>query len=337
MRLSYCVDPGRPWPQLLALARRVESAGWHAVYVCDHFMVHDPAGLPADGPMLECWTVMTALAARTTTVRVGSLVLGNTYRHPAVLANMAATLDLISQGRLVLGIGAGWQKNEHAAYGIPLPELRERVAALDEACAVIRGLLDQQRTTIEGSYYQVRDAPCDPKPAGRVPLLVAGAGLGVMRVAARHADAWHCWAEPAEFARKNEVLDRLLDEAGRRPGDLTRACGDDLHGKPPAQALDLLQAYRDAGVDEFLVCDDAKVPVGQALEQIEAVNQTARGDDSPDPPAVLARGDDPPDPPAVLARGDDSPDPPAVLARGDDPPDPPAVPARGDDPPDPPA
>jgi probable F420-dependent oxidoreductase len=274
MRLSYCLDPGRPWTQVLELARRVESAGWHAVYACDHFMVHDPAGLPADGPMLECWTVMTALAARTTTVRVGSLVLGNTYRHPAVLANMAATLDLISQGRLVLGIGAGWQKNEHAAYGIPLPELQARVAALDEACAVIRGLLDQRRTTIEGSFYQLRDAPCDPKPAGPVPLLVAGAGPGVMRVAARHADVWHCWAEPAEFARKNEVLDRLLDEAGRRPGDLARACGDGLLGMSPAQAQDRLREYRHAGVDEFQVCDDARVPVDQALDQIDALTQT---------------------------------------------------------------
>jgi alkanesulfonate monooxygenase SsuD/methylene tetrahydromethanopterin reductase-like flavin-dependent oxidoreductase (luciferase family) len=274
MRLSYCLDIGRPWAQVLELAQRVESAGWYAVYACDHFMIHDPAGLPADGPMQECWTVMTALAARTTTVRVGSLVLGNTYRHPAVLANMAATLDLISQGRLVLGIGAGWQKNEHAAYGIELPSLQARVAALDEACAVIRGLLYQQRTTFEGSFYQIEDAPCDPKPDGHIPLLVAGAGPGVMRVAARHADVWHCWAEPAEFARKNEVLDRLLDDAGRAPGDLARACGEELHGRSSAEALDLLLAYRGAGVDEFQVCDDAKVPVDQALDQIDAITQT---------------------------------------------------------------
>ena len=117
-------------------------------------------------------------------------MLGNTYRHPAVLANMAATLDLISEGRLVLGIGAGWQKNEHAAYGIPLPELRDR-----ESCGSRPGM-----------------------------------------------ELWHCWAE--------------------------------LHGESPAQALDLLLAYRDAGVDEFLVCDDAKVPVGQALDQIDAITQT---------------------------------------------------------------
>jgi alkanesulfonate monooxygenase SsuD/methylene tetrahydromethanopterin reductase-like flavin-dependent oxidoreductase (luciferase family) len=224
--------------------------------------------------MLECLTVMTALATQTTTVRVGSLVLGNTYRHPAVLANMAATLDLISQGRLVLGIGAGWQKNEHAAYGIPLPALSDRVAALDEACAVIRGLLDQQRTTVEGSFYQVEDAPCDPKPTGHVPLLVAGAGPGVMRVAARHADVWHCWARPAEFAGKNTELDRLLADAGRRPGDLARACGAELHGKSPAEALDLLLAYRDAGVDEFLVCDDASVPIAEAQDQIDALTET---------------------------------------------------------------
>lgn len=111
MRVSLCVDPGRSWPQLLALAGRAEAAGWHAVYVCDHFMPHDPASRPVDGPMLECWTVLAALAAQTATVGLGSLVLGNTYRHPAVVANMAAALDQVSQGRLVLGVGAGWQPN----------------------------------------------------------------------------------------------------------------------------------------------------------------------------------------------------------------------------------
>ena len=124
--------------------------------------------------MMECWTVLTALASQTSTVKLGTLVLGNTYRQPAVLANMAATLDQISGGRLVLGIGAGWQPNEHAAYGIALAPIGERVAALDEACTVLRSLLDQRRSTFDGAFYRLRDAPCDPKPAGRVPLLVAG-------------------------------------------------------------------------------------------------------------------------------------------------------------------
>jgi alkanesulfonate monooxygenase SsuD/methylene tetrahydromethanopterin reductase-like flavin-dependent oxidoreductase (luciferase family) len=293
MRLSLCLDPGRSWAQLLTLARRADSGGWHAVYVCDHFMPYDPAGQPADGPMLEGWTVLVALATRTTSVRVGNLVLGNTYRHPAVLANMAATLDLICSGRLVLGIGAGWQANEHTAYGIELPEPRERVAALGEACAVLRGLLDQPRTTLAGSFYQLRDAPCDPKPAARVPLLVGGSGPGTMRVAARHADAWHTWAGPAEFARKNALLDRFCREYGREPGDLARACGGtvtvrsgpagsgieprasdgDLAGSP-AEILAQLRAFAEAGADEYVVSDDARVPVDQALEHLDALTDS---------------------------------------------------------------
>jgi alkanesulfonate monooxygenase SsuD/methylene tetrahydromethanopterin reductase-like flavin-dependent oxidoreductase (luciferase family) len=290
MRLSLCVDPGRSWPQVLALAQRADSGGWHALYVCDHFMPHDAAGQPVDGPMLECWTAMAALATQTTTVRIGSLVLGNTYRHPAVVANMAATLDLISPGRLVLGIGAGWQANEHAAYGIALPEPRDRVAALDEACAVIRSLLDQRRTTMAGSFYQLRDAPCDPKPASRVPLLVGGGGPGTMRVAARHADLWHTWAEPAELARKNALLDRFCRDYGRPPGDLVRACGGtvavrsdpagtsidqraddcDVSG-PPAEILVRMNAYAEAGAGEFIVSDDASVPVDHALAQLDVL------------------------------------------------------------------
>jgi alkanesulfonate monooxygenase SsuD/methylene tetrahydromethanopterin reductase-like flavin-dependent oxidoreductase (luciferase family) len=272
MRLSICLDPGRSWPQVLELAQRADSAGWHAVYFCDHFMPDDPAGQPSGGPMLECWTVLAALVAQTTTVRLGSLVLGNTYRHPAVLANMAATLGLISQGRLVLGIGAGWQLNEHAAYGIALPEPRARVAALDEACAVIRGLLDQQRSTLAGSFYQLRDAPCEPKPDARIPLLVGGEGPRLMRVAARHADVWHSWAGPAEFARKNAMLDQFRVDAGRRPADLARACGGDLPGTS-AEPQSRLRAYQDAGAAEFILSDDARAPVGQATEKIDALTR----------------------------------------------------------------
>ena len=128
-------------------------------------------------------------------------------------------MDQISQGRLVLGIGADWQPNEHAAYGIPLPAARDRVSALGEACAVIRSRLDQQpsaarRTGRTGS----RERRGGPEPPARLPLLVGGGGRAVMRVAARHADVWHTWADPAEFARKNAALDAMCAEAGRLAG-----------------------------------------------------------------------------------------------------------------------
>jgi alkanesulfonate monooxygenase SsuD/methylene tetrahydromethanopterin reductase-like flavin-dependent oxidoreductase (luciferase family) len=241
--------------------------------------------------MLECWTVLAALATQTAAVRLGSLVLGNTYRHPAVVANMAATLDQVSGGRLVLGIGAGWQPNEHVAYGIALPPARDRIAVLDEACAVIRGLLDQDRLTLDGAAYQMRDAPCDPKPVSHVPLLVGGAGRAMLEVAARHADVWHAWAAPADFARKSAVLDGLCQDIGRSPGEVARASGGTVAvgpsrgGEPSADPQDVrgtpdevlakLLAFRDASVGEFIVRDDAaNVPVEQALAQIDTLTTT---------------------------------------------------------------
>jgi alkanesulfonate monooxygenase SsuD/methylene tetrahydromethanopterin reductase-like flavin-dependent oxidoreductase (luciferase family) len=253
-----------------ALAQRADLAGWHAVYVCDHFMPHDPAGQPADGPMLECCMVLAALAARTSAIALGSLVLGNTYRHPAIVANMAASLDQISQGRLVLGIGAGWQPNEHAAYGIPLSSRRDRVAALDETCTLLRTRLQ-----------------------ARLRLLVGGGGRAMLRVAARHADVWHTWADPADFARKNAMLDAQCQEAGRRPADILRACGgavtvrtgptsrpaasdSDVQGSPQ-EVLSRLLAFREAGADEFIVRDDARVPLEEALAQIGILTAACPG------------------------------------------------------------
>jgi F420-dependent oxidoreductase-like protein len=289
MRLSLCLDPGRPWPHVRALAQRADSAGWHAVYLCDHFMPHDRAGQARDGPMLECWSTLAALATQTASIGLGSLVLGNTYRHPAVVANMAATLDQVSRGRVLLGLGAGWQPNEHAAYGLPLPAARNRIEALDEACAVIRSLLDQRRSTTTGAMYRLHDAPCDPKPLQpRLPLLIGGDGQRTLQVAARHADVWHTWADPAVLSRKNAVLDRYCRDLGRDPADIARAtggtvavwsapgsraaAGNDVQGTT-AEVLSWLLAFRDAGAGEFIVRDDAAVPAGRALTQIDILTE----------------------------------------------------------------
>src|SRR5690349_11771779 len=121
MRLSICLDTGRPWAQLRRIGELGDRHGWYSVYACDHFLPYAAPGIHAEGAMLESWTVLSALAALTTQVRLGPLVLGNTYRHPAIVANMAASLDHVSGGRVVLGLGAGWQLNEHVAYGIDLP------------------------------------------------------------------------------------------------------------------------------------------------------------------------------------------------------------------------
>src|SRR5687768_10563237 len=159
MRFSVWPNAGQAWDQIVDVARHAEATGWDGVWMADHFM--PMAEGPADGPTFECWSLLAALAASVPRVRLGALVTGNTYRHPAVLANIATTVDHIAgPGRLILGIGAGWQENEHRAYGIDFgASAGERLARLDEACQIIRGLLDNQRTTVEGRHYRVTDAP----------------------------------------------------------------------------------------------------------------------------------------------------------------------------------
>jgi alkanesulfonate monooxygenase SsuD/methylene tetrahydromethanopterin reductase-like flavin-dependent oxidoreductase (luciferase family) len=286
------LDPGRSWPQVRALAQHLDSSGWHAAYVCDHFMPHDPSGRPVDGPMLECWTTLSALAASTSRLRLGSLVLGATYRHPAVVASMAATLDQVSGGRVILGVGAGWQPNEHAAYGIDLPDVGERLDAFEEACGVIRSLLDNPRTSAPGPRYPMVDAPCDPHPVqARLPLLVGGGGeRRTLPIASLHADIWHAWADPDSFARKNSLLDVLCVEQGRDPLDLARATGGTVtvsaggRWNPAAHDADVgggieevaeqLLRFQEAGADEFIVRDDAAgSTVGHTMTLIDVLTE----------------------------------------------------------------
>jgi alkanesulfonate monooxygenase SsuD/methylene tetrahydromethanopterin reductase-like flavin-dependent oxidoreductase (luciferase family) len=162
---------------------------------------------------------------------VGTIVLGNTYRHPAVVAKMAAQVDIISGGRLVLGMGAGWQQNEHEAYGIPFYTLRERLARLDEACEVIKSLWTQRRSDFKGHYYQLADAPLDPKPV-QTPhpeLMIGGGGERVtLRIVAKHADHWNVWGGPAVLARKGAILDEHCAAVGRDPKSLTRSANMSL-------------------------------------------------------------------------------------------------------------
>jgi alkanesulfonate monooxygenase SsuD/methylene tetrahydromethanopterin reductase-like flavin-dependent oxidoreductase (luciferase family) len=177
MRLSIGPNANQPYSEIVEVARHAEETGWDGVYISDHFMVPAVTGAPVETPTLECGTLVAALAATIPRLRVGTLVYGNTYRHPAVLANMAATADQVCGGRFVLGIGTGWQENEHRQYGIALPPVRELIDRFEEAVQVIRGLLDQPRTTFTGRYYQLADAVCEPKPVQRpLPITIGAAG-----------------------------------------------------------------------------------------------------------------------------------------------------------------
>jgi F420-dependent oxidoreductase-like protein len=281
--LSVCVDTGRPWGDLLTLARHAEDAGLERIYVPDHFMPYNPSEA-VPGPVLECWTVVAALAAVTGRIGLGTLVLGNTYRHPAVVANMAATLDRVSGGRVLLGLGAGWQRNEHTAYGIDLPDPGERLVRFEEAVQVISLLLRSEVSNFEGAHYRLTQARCEPSPVQRpLPLLVGGAGeRRTIPLAARYADAWHTWAAPREFQRKNEIVDEACVAAGRAPSAIRRLNGQVLrvlaHGDPvdddsdiigtPEFVADRLSDYREARVDEFIVRDHAATPLVDALESV---------------------------------------------------------------------
>src|SRR2546422_4268178 len=143
------------WNDVLDLWQASEKAGWDAACLADHFM---PNSADRVGDTLECWTTLSALATAVPRMRIGTIVLGNTYRHPAVVAKMASTLDVVSGGRLLLGLGGAWQQNEHEAYGIPFYTVGERLARLDEACQVLKLLWMQPKSTFKGRYYQLSEA-----------------------------------------------------------------------------------------------------------------------------------------------------------------------------------
>ena len=180
-----------------------------------------------DGPRLEAWTLLSALSQQTSSCRLGALVLGGTYRHPAVVANMVAALDHVSGGRAIAGLGAGWQVNEHAAYGIDLLSVRDRSDRFEETVHVVASLLREPRTTFDGRFFPLHDAPNQPAPVQeRLPVLVAGKGeRRTLRTAARYADVWHTWGTPESFAAKSAVLDERCAEVGRDPASIRRASG----------------------------------------------------------------------------------------------------------------
>jgi len=268
MDISVLIGTGRPWAEIERIARAADDLGAHAVYIPDHFMPNTADGSITDGPLLEAWTVLSALSQQTTSVRLGPLVLGGTYRHPAVVANMAAALDHVSGGRAIAGLGAGWQANEHAAYGIDLMSVRDRSDRFEESVHVVASLLREPRTTFEGRFFRLTDAPNEPVPVQeRLPVLVAGSGeQRTLRTVARYADVWHTWGTPESFAAKSAVLDQRCAEVGRDPGGIRRASGffvDDL-----ADGAGTVAPWRDV-CDEF-VFGDVGAPADDLIEAMGA-------------------------------------------------------------------
>ena len=257
MRFAFKTAPqNTTWPDMLAVWREADGielfeSGW----TFDHFY---PIHSDSTGPCLEGWTTLTALAQATTRLRLGVLVTGIHYRPPAVLANMAATLDIISGGRLEIGLGAGWNEEESGAYGIELGSPRERSDRFEEGCKVIVDLLSQETTSFTGSYFQLRDARCEPKPIQQPhpPICIGGSGeLRTLRTAAMFAQHWNfVGGTPAEFARKRDALQEHCKAVGRDPGEITLSSHVRLDPSgDPGSAVDAAAALAAEGLDLAIV------------------------------------------------------------------------------------
>jgi F420-dependent oxidoreductase-like protein len=225
-----------------------------SAWVFDHFM---PLGPDQTGPIFEGWTLLAALAAQTQRLRMGVMVTGNTYRHPAVLAKMAATVDVVSGGRLDFGLGAGWFEAEHTAYGIPFYPPGERIRRLGEACEVISLMWTETAPDFDGQYYQLKQAYCEPKPiqTPHPPFVIGGSGeRRTLRVVARYADIWNFGGgDVDEFRHKSRVLDDHCAAIGRDPAGVERSVQLAVDAADIAATRPAAQSYIEAGVTHILL------------------------------------------------------------------------------------
>ena len=268
MKFSLWPSPTHTPAEVLEEARWADDNGWYSLYFADHYMPDTGTTEVKSGPTLECWAILPAVAAVTNNIRLGSHVSPTSVHHPAVLANRAATLDQLSQGRLTLGLGAGWQINEHAAYGIPLDPPGPRVSRFEEAIQVIRSLLREERTTFHGAYYDIADAPSEPKPVqSPLPLLVGTQGDRMLKITARFADRWNCWGNPTSVLANRDRLFDACEQVGRDPKDFWTTANamvapgsDPVPGRPllggsSSQLVDQLGQYAAGGLEEFILPD----------------------------------------------------------------------------------
>lgn len=236
-----------------------DELGYHGVWNYDHFYGLYLAGQPLELPTLEGWTTLAAMGKVTKRARIGCMVTGVTYRHPALLANMAVSVDHISGGRLEFGLGAAWHEPEHLTYGIEFPSPGTRIAMLDEACELIRRLWTEDKVDHDGRFWTLKDAICEPKPVqDRIPIVIGGSGpRKTLRVVAKHADEWNAPAATAEdYKRLAGILEEHCADVGRDPTEIKRSVqvflfsnDDDSIGALPGQ-IDELEA---AGVQHVVL------------------------------------------------------------------------------------
>jgi len=300
--------PGIPddllFDHMVKQAQAAETAGFDLVTVMDHFYQIRGVG-PETAPMLEAYTALGAIAARTTRVKLGTLVAGVTYRNPALLAKMVTTLDVVSKGRALLGIGAAWNEDEHAGYGFEFPPIARRMDRLEEAVQIARLMFTEERPSFEGKFFRIDRALNVPRPIqkGGPKILIGGGGeRRTLRILARHGDIGHWFGGPLEdLKRKRSVFEQHCAEVGRDPSEVTiligvgivlaqndreaRAITDALPPERRAtirimstvdEAADFLRPYLDAGFGGFTL-NNPTLPTPEAIGRAGELIRILRG------------------------------------------------------------
>ena len=267
--------------ELRALWQLADEAGFESCWVMDHFATLGPRD---DGPIFETWTMLAAMAQMTTHTRIGCAVVGNTYRHPAVLAKMAVTVDHLSHGRLEFGLGAGWAENEHEMLGLEFGSKNDRADRLEESVQVIRALWTQPRTTFEGQHYQLREAVAEPKPVQQPhpPIWIGGSGpKRTLRIAAEYADVWNAaGGSPEEVATSSAILDQHCADVGRDPGQIRRSVQVGVGEEDLSQTRATIESYVRVGVTDFLLVtrgDDPQAIGEQLAAQLPRLRELEAG------------------------------------------------------------
>ncbi len=218
------VPNDRLFERVAAIAGTAERSGFDSVWVMDH-LYQIPGVGPRTDPMLEGYTTLAGIAARTSTVRLGTLVTGVTYRNPAFLAKVVTTLDIVSSGRAILGIGAAWNEDEHRGYGYEFPPIRERLDRLEEAVQICRAMFTQESPSFEGRYYRIHTVLNHPRPIqpGGPPIMIGGSGeRRTLRLVAQYADICNLFGDVATIRQKLAVLEQHCEAVGRDPSTIVK-------------------------------------------------------------------------------------------------------------------
>jgi F420-dependent oxidoreductase-like protein len=269
VRFGLKLSQGATIEEYREVWRIADEAGFDHFWNMDHF-----ASLGSDTTLdiFEAWTLLAAASEGTTRTRIGCMVSGNTYRHPGVLAKMAATVDHVSGGRLEFGLGAAWAENEHTMLGLQFGTVGERMDRFEEALHIIKSLWTEPTTTFDGKHYQIEEAIAEPKPVQKPypPIWIGGSGRKrTLRLVAEHADVWNmAGSDPAEFTDLSGVLDRHCEDVGRDPAEIRRSVqlrpGEDV-----GQMLPIVEEFAGLGVTEFILITTGGTAESQATQAAE--------------------------------------------------------------------